>query len=163
MRVIVFYVIILKKQGVTYMIVCVVVDDNNGMMFNNRRQSQDKLLRKDILDSCGDNVLWFSNYSAEQFAFDFPSGFPSNIKVDDAFLSKAGEKDVCFVEELPLSLHANNIHKLIVYKWNRVYPADVYFELDLSNGNWINTSTSEFAGNSHKKITKEVWELRCLD
>ncbi len=32
------------------MIVCVAVDDNRGMMFNNRRQSQDKILRKYLLN-----------------------------------------------------------------------------------------------------------------
>ena len=38
------------------MIVCVVVDDNNGMSFNNRRQSQDRILRENILLECADKT-----------------------------------------------------------------------------------------------------------
>ena len=143
------------------MVVYVALDDNNGMMFNYRRQSQDKLLRKDLLEDCADSKLWISNYSADQFSSDFPSGLPNNILVDDDFLRKADVNDCCFVEEFPLSFHLNKIHKIVIYKWNRVYPADFYFDLDLSIDNWVNTSTSEFVGTSHEKITKEVWELKC--
>ena len=32
------------------MILIVCVDDHNGMMFNHRRQSQDRVLRADILE-----------------------------------------------------------------------------------------------------------------
>lgn len=143
------------------MIVYIALDDKNGMMFNCRRQSQDKLVRQDILEDCSDSKLWISSYSAEQFSPDFPSGFPNNILVDDDFLQKADINDLCFVEEFPLSFHLNNIQKIVIYRWNRVYPADFYFDLDLSNDNWVNTSISEFVGNSHEKITKEVWELKC--
>ncbi len=35
------------------MILIVCVDDNKGMMFNHRRQSQDRVLRRHILDMSG--------------------------------------------------------------------------------------------------------------
>ena len=43
--------------------------------------------------------------------------------------------------------------KLILFHWNRVYPADLHSTLDLSG--WNLTETEEFAGNSHEKITQE--------
>ena len=44
----------------------------------------------------------------------------------------------------------------IVFWWNRHYPPDRKFDLDLSK--WNKVSEEEFAGYSHEKITKEVYE-----
>ena len=137
--------------------VYVALDDNNGMMFNYRRQSQDLLLRRDILNDLNDRRLWISNYSAGQFREDFPEGFPSNIEVDDEFFRKAKNEDACFVEEYDLSFHLDKIKMLVIYRWNRRYPADLYFNLDLSDGTWKRILVSDIKGNSHEKITKEVW------
>ena len=49
------------------MILIVCVDDNKGMMFNHRRQSQDRVLRRHILDRVGDAKLWMNGYSAKMF------------------------------------------------------------------------------------------------
>ena len=46
-------------------IVC--VDNQNGMMFNHRRQSQDRVLRKRILELTGGEKLWMNAYSQKQF------------------------------------------------------------------------------------------------
>jgi len=43
---------------------------------------------------------------------------------------------------------------LILYRWNRTYPADLYFTLSLEG--WTLERREEFAGSSHEKITKEV-------
>ena len=48
------------------------------------------------------------------------------------------------------------IEKIIVFWWNRHYPSDRKFDLDLSK--WNKVSKEEFAGYSHEKITKEVYE-----
>ncbi|MFR4122966.1 MAG: hypothetical protein ACLT0W_12285 [Clostridium sp.] len=45
---------------------------------------------------------------------------------------------------------------MILYKWNRVYPADQYFAMDLSG--WKLVETVEFPGSSHEKITEERYE-----
>lgn len=139
------------------MIVYVAIDNNNGLMFNNRRQSQDRILRSDLLNDCGDRLLWMNSYSEP--LFDISS--ESNIVVDEAFLEKAGANDCCFVETDGLSSYEDKISKLIVYRWNRDYPADLYFEIDLSNNEWEMISTTEFVGSSHDSITKEVWARKC--
>ena len=49
------------------MILIVCVDDHNGMMFNHRRQSQDRILRGDILELAEGKILWMDAYSKKQF------------------------------------------------------------------------------------------------
>ena len=48
------------------------------------------------------------------------------------------------------------VDSVILYKWNRVYPADQYFAMDLSG--WKLVETVEFPGSSHEKITEERYE-----
>ena len=43
-----------------------------------------------------------------------------------------------------------------LYKWNRDYPADFYFDIDYANDYKLET-TLDFVGTSHEKITKEVY------
>ena len=50
------------------MIVMLCVDKRMGMFFNRRRQSQDCLLREDILAEAVDRRLWMNAYSYQQFA-----------------------------------------------------------------------------------------------
>ena len=46
------------------------------------------------------------------------------------------------------------IEQFIIYRWNRVYPADVSVEI---GAEWKLTETEEFLGFSHEKITKEIY------
>ena len=133
------------------MIVCVVLDDNNGMMFNKRRQSQDRILREQILKMSEESTLWINEFTKKQFVnCEF-----EHVTVDNELLEKAGESEYCFVEDLPLQEYENKISKLVIFKWNRVYPADKHFDISLNN--WTLEETEEFEGSSHKLITKEVW------
>jgi phosphoglycerate-specific signal transduction histidine kinase len=134
------------------MIVVAALDDNNGMMFNRRRQSQDKLLRKDILKECQEKHLWMNEYTLKQFSDELAP----NIIADNSFLDKMDKDDYCFVEDMPLINYNDKIKKLIIYRWNRVYPADTHFDISLEGG-WTQVSVIEFEGNSHELITKEVW------
>ena len=68
------------------MILIVCVDDHNGMMFNHRRQSQDRILRGDILELAEGKILWMDAYSKKQFV---EEGM-TQIRVEEDFLQKAG-------------------------------------------------------------------------
>lgn len=133
------------------MIVIVCVDDNNGMMFNQRRQSKDHILQKEILHMIGTSKLWMNQYSKKQFTDD-----SEQIFVDEDFLSKADSHDYCFVENVELSNYVDQIEKIILFKWNRIYPADTYFSIDLSQ--WVLDESVDFEGYSHEKITKEIYK-----
>lgn len=126
------------------LIVC--VDDKNGMMFNKRRQSKDSVVRADIAAEVGTDTLWMNGYSAKQFQ-DTPN---LKICVQEDFLEKA--KGYAFAE---CDVTDAKPEQVILYKWNRLYPADVHFDLDLSS--FRLERTEEFEGTSHEKITKEVY------
>ena len=128
------------------LIVC--IDDKNGMMFNNRRQSKDSKLIDDVISYAG-GKLWTNSFSIDLF-----DGH-TNVKTDENFLMIANDDEYCFVENIDISKLSLNISEVVIYRWNRVYPADRYFDFNLSGYNC--TSTKEFIGNSHEKITKEVY------
>lgn len=133
------------------MTVMLCVDDKNGMLFNHRRQSQDRILQQHILDLAGSHRLWMSPYSRKQFA---ETG-SADVMEDEEYLDKAGSNDYCFVEDRDISPYAESIDTIILFRWNRIYPADTYFTLDISK--WTKEKSEDFAGYSHKKITKEIY------
>lgn len=133
------------------MTVMLCVDDKNGTFFNHRRQSKDRILQEHILKLAGPKRLWMSPYSKKQFA---DTG-QIDVMADEEYLEKAGDEDLCFAEGDDLTPYVEKIDRIILFKWNRVYPADTYFTLDISG--WTKEETEDFAGNSHEKITKEIY------
>lgn len=136
------------------MIIIACVDERNGMMFNRRRQSRDSAVCGDILRECGGKKLYMSTYSGKLFG----DVEEKNIRISEEFLKEAEEEDFCFIEDIQISGFENKIRTVILYQWNRRYPADRYFLLDLSDGSWELQRTEELKGSSHEKITKEVYE-----
>lgn len=132
------------------MIVILCLDDKKGMMFNNRRQSKDKFVIQDILKLVDGKKLFISSYSESLF-----QGLESNLIIDDDFLNNVAKEDYCFVENNNLKDFSEKIEKIIVYKWNRIYPSDLKLEIPIQDWNLIDSF--EFAGNSHDKITREVY------
>lgn len=131
------------------MIVILCLDDRNGMMFNNRRQSRDRAVAADIIRLVDGEKLFMNEYSSGFF-----SEKPANMLIDEDFLSRE-DKGFYFVENNSLKNFAKKINKVIVYRWNRVYPSDLKLELPINQ--WKKTIDAEFAGNSHDKITREVY------
>ncbi|EOS39432.1 ribonuclease Z [Lachnospiraceae bacterium] len=136
------------------MIIIACVDERNGMMFNRRRQSRDSAVCGDILRECGGKKLYMSTYSGKLFG----DVEEKNIRITEEFLKEAEEEDFCFIEDIQISGFENKIRTVILYQWNRRYPADRYFLLDLSDGSWELQRTEELKGSSHEKITKGVYE-----
>ena len=137
------------------MVVIQCIDNRGGTAFNARRQSQDQLLRARVRAKLRGRRLWMNAYSRRQFQKDLPPEFP--ISVDEDFLARAGTGDVCFVEGLPLSPWLDRIEAVVLYRWNRDYPADAYLDLDLGVPPWRLASRAEFPGSSHPTITEEVY------
>ena len=138
--------------GRVRMIVIIFLDDKKGMMFNGRRQSRDKAVTKRIQKLCEGKKLWMNTYSGKLYG----SLEGVYALVDDDFLSLADKKDFCLIESENLKPFAENIDKIIVYWWNRAYPADVHLDLDLSQ--WEKKEQYEFQGRSHEKIVEEIYE-----
>ena len=129
------------------LIVC--LDDKNGMAFNHRRQSRDRIVIAKTEELVKGSTLYFSSYSAKLF----PSG---DSEPSEDYLSGAGEDDFCFVEQEDVTPYEQQIKEITVFRWSRVYPADLYFPIELTQ--WRLEQTVEFPGNSHEKITMEVYE-----
>lgn len=134
--------------------VIAVIDDGGGLMFNHRRQSQDRVLRDRILQLSDGSRLWMNAYTRKQFA-DIES--EAHITVDEDFLEKAGAGEYCFIENAPLLPLLGRVERVILFHWNRAYPSDIKFDLDLSTPFWNLVETDEFPGSSHEKITEEVY------
>ena len=133
--------------------VIVCLDDKNGMLFNKRRQSQDRILRADLKEFIKDKDLYMNNYSYKLYK-DIDNG---NIKVSENFLEQCTENDFCLVEDKLLNNYINKINNIIIYKWNRIYPSDLYFDINLTSNSWELLETKEFEGSSHEKITRIIY------
>lgn len=131
-------------------IVC--LDERDGMMFNHRRQSRDRVVVEDILLQAQGHPLWMSAYSASMFAE------ADNVHVSPHFLSEAPEQAVCVVEDQAVAPFVKRIARVIVYRWHRVYPADQYFDLALTDAEWRCVERVDFPGHSHDIITREVYD-----
>lgn len=134
------------------MILILCLDEKNGMAFNRRRQSQDALGREKILSLTGSAPLWMNAYSAKLFG-DVP-----NVRVDEAFLEKAGAGEYAFAEFPPLSPVAKEVERILVIRWNRAYPADAKLDIPLKPGLWNLVESEDFPGSSHEKLTLEIYE-----
>ena len=128
------------------LIVC--LDDNNGMLFGGRRQSRDIKVLQDI-ETLTERICMspFSKPLFEETAM--------QTYVDEKFLEHAGMGDFCFVENKNVLPYIEKIEQLIIYKWNRKYPSDVQFQVPLSE--WILIEKYEFSGNSHERISREIY------
>ena len=133
--------------------VIVCVDDNNGMMFNNRRQSRDRILIEDIVKNVVGGNLLIAAYSEPLFK-------DSNVDIflSESLLDEAAPEDLCFIEDKALLPYSDKIDELIIYRWNRTYPADMHLDIDPAALSMKLVSTTEFAGSSHEKITKELYK-----
>lgn len=132
------------------MIVVLCIDDKNGMLFNHRRQSRDKAVIEDLVTISGEKKIYINGFSEELFLDN-----RDKTIVDDDFLDKAGTEDICFVENIDVTTYADKIDKIILYHWNRHYPSNLKFTMDLSA--YTMTESVEFSGNSHEKITREEY------
>lgn len=132
------------------MVIVVCIELRRGMLFQNRRLSRDRAVCQDLLERCPQR-LWMNSYSSSLFA-QLPQ---EKISVAEDFLQRAAGGDWCFVEDQPLQPYESAIEGLVVYQWNRRYPADRYLDLDLSR--WVLQEQTEFAGNSHASMTREIY------
>ena len=131
------------------MTVVVCVDDRLGMMFNNRRQSRDIVVVEKIKSMAGNNRLLMNEYSSNLFECE-------NVVVDNDFLKNALFSDYCFVENESIADYTQDIERVVLFKWNKVYPSD--FKLDFDFSVFLLKESFDFEGNSHERITCEVWE-----
>lgn len=125
------------------------LDDRGGMCFGGRRQSRDAALLADLAD-----------------------GLPGLLTIDpfsEKLIASAGIPYVLAEENIPEDAHfflenrspehlLPQAESIVIYRWNRHYPSDVRWEPDLAGMGFSLREITEFAGTSHEKITREVYE-----
>ena len=131
------------------MILIICLDDKNGISFADRRQSRDKLQIERMLEKVGNAKLYISEYSAPLFG-----ALPQNVVISSSPLDDAVDGDYCFVEREEVM--ETDFEEIIIYRWHRVYPSDIKFDMNLLNSK-EKVSSFEFKGNSHEKITEEIY------
>lgn len=132
------------------LIVC--VDDKSGVLFNNRRVSFDKEVIKHILEMTAGSSLMCSRYSADLF----PKG---SVHIAEDLPERPSDLTCYFLEgQDPIPI-ADSVRELVLYRWNRVYPSDYQFPIEFFAKRMQRVSKGEFRGNSHDKITWEVYRL----
>ena len=134
------------------MIAAICLEDRNGLLFNGRRLSRDRAQQEDLMTVCGAGRLWISPFSAPLFA-----PWRERLVIAEDFLYRAGRGAVCFVEDRPLRPVLDRLEALILYRWNRTYPADVYLDLDPAAEGFVLEQQCEFSGTSHPCITREIY------
>lgn len=125
------------------------LDDRGGMAFNKRRQSRDANLTADLCRLTAGGVLRVHPYSVPLF----PDGV---CRASETYLADAGGDDWCFTEREDVTAYLPDAKTVILYRWNRVYPADLRFDTAALGGFRL-TERTEFAGTSHDVITREVY------
>lgn len=138
------------------MIIIVCIDERQGMMFNHRRQSRDSVVCKDILQECRGKKLYLTPYSSHLFE---ETG-EEEVIISENIMQEAEKDSFCFIEDTDISGKKEQIQKVVLYQWNRHYPADTYFPLELDADNWKMLERKELEGSSHRQITKEVYHRR---
>ncbi len=121
------------------------LDDKNGLKFNKRRQSRDAALLEDIRSQLTGNLL-IDPYSEKMIQ---EAGIPYVLPPETA--------EDFFAEDVPSEEILSQTEKIVVYRWNRHYPADVRWEPDFAAMGFALRETAEFSGTSHEKITREVY------
>lgn len=137
------------------MIIAVCVEDRWGMTFHDRRLSMDSAVREKMLRLASGTRLWMDEYSWNQFEEAEIPGDVS-VQVTDRFSEKAGAGEICFLEKQDPAALKEEVEGVLLFRWNRTYPADRYFPAEMLEGLSLKR-TEEFAGSSHEKITLEVY------
>jgi len=131
------------------MTIYVCLDDRNGLRFNGRRQSRDGAVLEDIRQSLT-GALWIATYSEKLIR-----------EAQIPFRVAASWEEIAgwdfFLEDYPSQELLSLARKIVIYRWNRHYPGDVRWDVDLAALGFVQTEVSEFPGKSHETITREVY------
>lgn len=127
------------------------LDDRGGMLFNHRRQSRDAAVLEDIRSRLeGELVIDpISQRLMERAEMPYCYALPEIT----------GDMAGChfFVEDRIPGDWVGLASTVVLYRWNRHYPADQYFDIDLNALGFTLQETVDFPGKSHENITREVY------
>lgn len=139
------------------MTVIFLLDDNKGMLFNHRRLSRDAKIFEDIKTYLSGDLL------VNEFSEKLVASFGLNYKIFSEFPlpenpESKNNAEFYLIENISVKKHLDKINRIIIYWWNRKYPSDFKLDFGLSEHGFCSVSAYSFAGKSHEKITREIFE-----
>ena len=125
------------------------------MMFNHRRVSRDRAVYENIMKTVRGEKIYIKPYSEKLFlpiAEEF--GMPETV---DSPLEVAKNGEWCFIEDEDITPYLDKVEKLLIYNWNRFYPYELKFDLNIPASSFRLSEKSDFEGISHEEITRELF------
>lgn len=135
------------------MTVIVCTDERLGLSFRGKRQSRDRALTQDAVKSAGAKRILAAHYSKilfDEAGIDTDGG---GVLFFDDPLACAEDGDAVFLEG-DFDSRAMRADEIIIYSWNRHYPADRHLNTAALGECFDLCDTFEFVGNSHEKLTR---------
>lgn len=139
------------KRVFDFMTSIITLDTNNGLLFNKRRLSQDKVVTADIISQASGTNLYVTPYSYKLF----PEGTPCTPLNNPYTL--ADKQAVIFAEDINPVKYIDIIDTFVVYLWNKEYPSDVRFNVNLQELGFRVTNRVDFSSNTHPNITRLIF------
>ena len=131
-------------------VVC--VEDRYGISFNKRLIGRDKLIDEFLIESLDgsevfvdDNYLKYSKDNRFKLISEFDFNEDSNKSIT---IYCTSENSLAYLDRS---------EEIIIYYWNRAYPADLYLDYDFIRTNYkLVEKIEEIEGSSHI-LAKEIW------
>lgn len=127
------------------------VDDEGGMTFMGRRVSRDRVVYADMVDMAGEGLAVFP-YSLPLFS---AIGYAPRVLASSENITA---DDCIFIEDRSPKDYLHGVDTLVIYRWNRLYPSDKKLDLVPSDFGFSLIESRDMVGNSHEKITKEIYK-----
>lgn len=140
------------------MTLIVTVDDGFGLAFGAKRQSRDRELVRDAVGLASGRKILAREYS--RLIFD-EAGIKSDAVAFCDEPTKAAKKDDLVLLELAVKKSELDLaEQIIIYAWNRRYPATAKLDMGYIEANFKLKDEYEFVGNSHEKITRRTYKRK---
>lgn len=126
------------------------LDPKGGMLFNNRRQTLDYEVVDMIRKTWGES-LYISPFSEKYFE-------NKKIKILGDPLKDAPDGAAVFIEDTDPLPYVHRIDKIVIFRWNEVYPADKGLSFLPEEIGFKRLGEIKFSTKVHKDIKKEIYK-----
>lgn len=127
--------------------IAVCVAENGGITFNGRRVSRDKKILEDMISLFGRVEVGESAFGMFERA---------GLSERASICTEKNPDGALFIEKDPAEYYGSAA-AAVIYRFNVNYPADVYMTSSPADNGFTLVSVTEFAGETHEKITREVY------
>lgn len=140
------------------MTLVITVDEAMGLAFGGKRQSRDRELTRDIWRMADGRRIVAAEYSRLLFEEAQIDVSGMLFAPDPALAAEA--TDVVLLELGAAEAELLAADELVIYCWNRRYPATVKLDPELIERHFVKADEREFVGNSHEKLTRVTYKRK---